>query len=274
MILSLCSKLKKEKNMNGLIGPFELPGSLREVLGGALRSRVKDREYALCDCGGVACILRQAVREKIDFQLEAGPFAPSDLTPGKQYPINGIEMADGDDEPEDSFASTADDDGVRFRGQFRYMETPDDKNDRPFVLRKEVLEELKGRLEAHFAEKRQKAGVNVDHPDNDHLQRDRDHYQILLDVVQMHSDVCPFEPNALIKLRPNMNSNARPAHDGFLHIVLDNKARGYMSHGEPFDMVVAMVDADGERMIFNANSARYERVTDERTVAIISESKE
>lgn len=260
--------------MSGLIGPFELPSSLRDVLGGALRSRIKGREYSVCDCGGVACILRQAVREKIDFNLQAGPEAPSDLTPGKLYPVQGIELDNEDDDPEDSFVSTVDDDGVRFRGQFRYLETPNSKRDRPFELNTSELEELKGRLEAHFAEKRKRDGVNVDKPDNDHLQRDRDHYQILLDVVQMHNDVCPFEPNALIKLRPNMNSNARPAHDGFLHIVLDNKARGYMSHGEPFDMVVAMVDADGERMIFNANSARYERVTDERTVAIISESKE
>jgi hypothetical protein len=261
-----------------MLGPISLSGltNLGNNLDGlkaALEDRLKGREYAICDCGGVACILRQAMREKIEFQMEAGPFAPADLTPGKLYPVQGVEKAE-DDDPEDSLVSVTDDDGVRFRGQFRYMETPDDKNDRPFTLRHEALEELKGRLEAHFAKKRERDGVMVNTPDNDHLQRDRDHYQLLLDVVSFQNEKCPFEQNALIKVRENMNSNARPSHDGFLHIVLDNTVRGFMSTGEPFDMIIAMIDADGERMIFNANSARYQRVSDERVVAIISESKE
>lgn len=262
--------------MNGLIGPFELPGGLGNLAGlrEAIGERLKGREYSVCDCGGVACILRQAMREKIEYSMTAGPSAPSDLTVGKTYIIQGIEKANDDDDAEDAFASVTDDDGVRFRGQFRYLETPETKSDRPFELSPVQLEAVKMELEEHFAEKRKRDGVMVNTPDNDHLQRDRDHYQLLLDVVSFHNEQCPFEPNALIKLRENMNSNARPAHDGFLHIVLDNTVRGFMSHGEPFDMVVAMIDADGERMIFNANSARYQRVTDERVVAIISESKE
>lgn len=264
-----------------LLGPIELPAGigqrLARALGGANKS-LPDDMY-LCPCNSTACLVRQALEEEVTVECVASTAANAkDLIPGKTYPVLGQTDSDTD-EADDGGMSTVDEDGVRFVGKFFVGAHDAPLDGRPLSFPVDYVEALRRKMEAHYAEKRKAAGITEESEGDkpapkDKLERDRDHYQKLLDVIELTHTQCPFEKTALIEIRPEMNTGTRPSKNGYIHIVMDNTVRGYMSHGEPFDMVIAMIDSDGERMIFNANSARYKLVSDDRIIALVNPTKE
>ena len=250
---------------------FPIPAGFAAMMGDGNAALINRKEYNLCDCDSLLCTIGQALREKVEIRVTPHALAPKDVLAGKVYVATNAEnLHDGHPNVDTVFAAQViDEDGAVLHTNVTLLAV-DHLAPPPgvkLVITPELYQDLKDRLSAHFAAKREAAGVPA-WEDQDKVQNVATDNQ-LERLAQLGKDWAKygqkgrrFQIGDILQWReeykPSRKRGAGPKDVRF--IVLDNKIEGIVdqSYQEPADLLLGWIDFDGEVMIMKHNSVRFE----------------